>query len=124
MSDFKEFLDKVLAPIRGEAQDQAAPAAIVPPPEPKPVVKVPEDELLRRYIAVANAVFADSLEHHAVPVFADALAWELAQIAHRYGSQATGDILRKFGNHLQRLATADEAQREADKAKGEGRLPN
>jgi len=124
MSDFKEFLDKVLAPIRGEAQDQAAPAAIVPPPEPKPVVKVPEDELLRRYIAVANAVFADSVEHRAMPILADVLAGELARIANRYGALATGDILEKFGVHLQRLTAADDAQREADRAKGEGRLPN
>jgi len=88
------------------------------------VAAVPEDELLRRYIAVGNEVYADALEHRAIQVFADALTWELAQIAHHYGSQATGDILRKFGIHLERLVAADEAQREADKAKEEGRLPN
>lgn len=34
MSDFNDFLDKVLAPIRSETQDEAAPAAMVPSPEP------------------------------------------------------------------------------------------
>lgn len=124
MSDFKDFLDKVLAPIHGETQNEAAPAAIVPPPEPKPVAEVPKDELQRRYIAVLNAVFADSVEHRAMPILADVLAGELARIANRYGALATGDILQKFGSHLQRLTAADDAQREADKAKGEGRLPN
>ena len=124
MSDFKEFLDKVLAPVRGEAQDQAAPAAIVLPPEAKPAVAVPEDELRRRYLAVAEAVFADALERRVVPLFADVLAWELAAIAHRYGSPATGDILQKFGIYLERFAASGEAQREADKAREEGRLPN
>ena len=124
MSDFKEFLDKVLAPIRGDTQNEAAPAAIVPPPEPKPVAEVPKDELQRRYIAVVNAVFADSVEHRAMPILADVLAGELARIANRYGALATGDILQKFGRHLQRLTAADDAQREADRAKGEGRMPN
>jgi hypothetical protein len=124
MSDFKDFLDKVLAPIRGETQNEAAPAAIVPPPEPKPVADVPKDELQRRYTAVVNAVFADSVEHRAMPILADVLAGELARIANRYGALATGDILQKFGSHLQRLTEAEDAQREADKARGEGRLPN
>jgi len=124
MSDFKEFLDKVLAPVRGETQDEAAPAAIAPPPEPKPVAEVPKDELQRRYTAVVNAVFADSVEHRAIPILTDVLAGELARIANRYGALATGDILEKFGVHLQRLTAADDAQREADRAKGEGRLPN
>ncbi len=124
MSDFKEFLDKVLAPIRGEAQDEALPAAIILPSEAKAAAAVPEDELRRRYVAVAGAVFADALEHRALPVFADVLAWELAVIAHRYGSPATADIMQKFGAHLERLGAVDEAQREADKAREEGRLPS
>ena len=124
MSDFKEFLDKVLEPIRGDAQDEAGTAMIVLPPDAKAAVAVSDDELQRRYVAVVNAVFADALERRSLVVFADVLTWKLAMIANHFGSQATGDILQKFGAHLEFLAAAEEAQGEADKAKKEGRLPN
>ena len=124
MSDFKEFLDKVLAPPRGGAQDKAVPAAIILPPEAKPASAVPEDELRRRYVAVASAVFADALDDRALPVLADVLCWELAVIAHCYGSPATADIMQKFGVHLERLGAVEDAQREAENAREEGHKPN
>lgn len=125
MSDFKEFLDKVLAPIGANAG--AEPAQVTPAPESKTGVRpeaVGDDELERRYIEVMNALFADAQAREAMHVFADVVTWKLAVLAYHWGPKATGDVIRRIGAHLAVIADAAEAQREADAAKDAGHRPN
>lgn len=154
MSDFKQFLDKVLLPIQGEpaagqgeagagqgeaAAGQGAAAAagasaagaasstqitLPPPAQPAAADPVPAAEVERRYVAVMNALFTDALERNSAGVFTDIVAWKLATVAYHFGPGATGDIVRKLGAHLETIATAEKAQQEADAAKKEGRRPN
>ena len=125
MSDFKDFLDKVLAPIRAEGDARTGKEAVLPDiaeqvmPQP-----IPDDELERRYVEAMNALLEDARKRKAVNVFTDVAAWKLAVVAFQCGPHAAGDILRRFGAHLGTLAEADDAQREADAAKEAGRLPN
>jgi hypothetical protein len=146
MSDFKQFLDKVLLPLQGEAgagqgeaaagQGAAAAAGaatagagssqitLPPPAQPAAADPVPAAELERRYVAVMNALFTDALERNSPEVFTDIVAWKLATVAYHFGPFATGDIVRKLGAHLETIARAEKAQQEADAAKKEGRRPN
>ena len=123
MSDVEKFLDKVMAPVRGGAPGATIASAIVLPAGAK-ALPVTEEELQQRYAEALNAVYADAIERREVQIFADVLAWELAVIATRNGPQATGDILQRLGIHLMRLAATDEAKREADQAREQGRRPN
>jgi len=125
MKDFKSFLEKVLAPIRDEAQAEPAPAGSTPPREEQtPPEAVPAHELERRYIEVMNALLTDATERRAVHVFTDVVAWKLAMVAYHFGPGAAGDVVRKLGAHLVKIAAAEEAQREAKQAEKAGRRPN
>jgi hypothetical protein len=122
MSDFKDFLERVLSPVRDDVQTE--PEQVFPKLETKaesPSQRVPNDELERRYIAVMNELLADAQKHNAMNVFADVVSWKLAVVAHLWGARATGDILRKFGGHLATLTEAAAAQRESDAATKDGR---
>jgi hypothetical protein len=118
MKEFDSFLAKVLAPIRDESQP-APPGQEQTPPE-----AVPAGELERRYVEVMNALLADATGRSAVNVFTDVAAWKLATVAYRFGPLVASDILRKLGAHLGKIAEAEDAQREANEAAKEGRLPN
>jgi len=125
MSDFKDFLERVLAPVRGEAGTE--PEQVISKPDAvseSPSQRVPDDEIERRYIAVMNELLADAQKHNAMNVFTDVVTWKLAVVAHQWGPRATGDVVRKLGGHLGTLAETADAQREADAAKEEGRRPN
>lgn len=125
MKDFDSFLAKVLAPIRDEAQTEPAPAGSTPPGEEQtPPEAVPARELERRYIEVMNALLADAHERGALNIFTDVVAWKLAMVAYHFGPGAAGDIVRKLGAHLVTIAEAEQAQREANKAKKAGHQPN
>ncbi len=125
MSDFKEFLNKVLAPIGANAG--AEHAQVPPAPESKTGLRpkaVGDDELERRYVEVMNALFVDAEARDAINVFADVVTWKLAVLAYHWGPKATADVIRRFGAHLAVIADAAEAQREADAAKDMGHRPN
>ncbi len=129
MSDFKDFLAKVLAPVRSDSGIRPAQAIPEPEAEPEPESgsqrqNVPDEELERRYVAVMNELLADAQKHNAMNVFTDVVTWKLAVVAHQWGPRATGDVVRKLGGHLGTLAETADAQREADAAKEEGRRPN
>jgi hypothetical protein len=120
VKDFKQFLDKVLAPIHG-----GSPAQPVPDTAKSAVpADLKEGEIKQRYVEAINAFYDDALERDATQIFADVLAWKLAAIAYHNGPQAAGDIIRKFGRHLSSIAAAENAQREARQAKRAGRRPN
>ena len=133
MSDFKDFLAKVLAPVRSDSGIRPAQAIPKPEAEPEPEPEpesgsprqnVPDEELERRYVEVMNELLADAQKHNAMNVFTDVVTWKLAVVAHQWGPRATGDVVRKLGGHLGTLAETADAQREADAAKEEGRRPN
>ena len=129
MSDFKDFLAKVLAPVRSDSGIRPAQAIPDPEAEPEPESgsqrqNVPDEELERRYVAVMNELLADAQKHNAMNVFTDVVTWKLAVVAHQWGPRATDDVVRKLGGHLGTLAETADAQREADAAKEEGRRPN
>ncbi len=129
MSDFKDFLAKVLATVRSDSGIRPAQAIPEPEAEPEPESgsqrqNVPDEELERRYVAVMNELLADAQKHNAINVFTDVVTWKLAVVAHQWGPRATGDVVRKLGGHLGTLAETADAQREADAAKEEGRRPN
>ena len=125
MSDFKDFLERVLAPVRGEAGTE--PEQVISKPDAvseSPSQRVPDDEIERRYIAVMNELLADAQKRSAMNVFVDVVSWKLAVVAHLWGTHATADILRKLGGHLGTLTEAAEAQREADAATKDGHRPH
>ena len=129
MSNFKDFLAKVLAPFRSDSGIRPAQAIPDPEAEPEPESgsprqNVPDEELERRYVEVMNELLADAQKHNAMNVFTDVVTWKLAVVAHQWGPRATGDVVRKLGGHMGTLAETADAQREADAAKEEGRRPN
>ena len=129
MSDFKDFLAKVLAPVRSDSGIRPTQAIPEPEAEPEPESgsqrqNVPDEELERRYVEVMNELLADAQKHNAMNVFTDVVTWKLAVVAHQWGPRATGDVVRKLGGHLGTLAETADAQLEADAAKEEGRSPN
>ena len=124
MNDFQDFLQKVLAPVQSDTDAQPSPAAPAPKPETVAPTPVPFDELERRYVKVMNALLEDAQAREAVAVFAEVVAWKLAVVAYHWGPQATGDVLRRFGDHLDNIAKTAQAQREADEAKEAGSQPN
>ena len=102
MSEFKEFLDKVLAPIAGDAAGaEAIPSTIIVPakPEASPA-NLSDDEIERRYVAVMNALCDDAQGRSAMHVFVDVVTWKLAVVGYHMGPFVIGDILRKIGFHL------------------------
>ena len=125
MSDFKDFLDKVLAPVQADTTHQPARAGAAPEGELQAAKHdVTDDELKRRYVEVMNALLADAHDRNAVNVFTDVVTWKLAVVAYHWGPRAAGDVMRKLGGHLGTLAEAADAQREADASREAGHRPN
>ena len=121
MSDFKSFVDNMIAPVRsgegGPPEQIFVPASGDSPSAPP---ALPEDELDRRYVAVMDSLLADAQARGAVRVFTDAVTWKLAVVAYQYGPDAVADIMRKLGGHLGSIAERMAAQREANAAKEAG----
>ncbi|GAB4167776.1 MAG: hypothetical protein Fur0039_05760 [Rhodocyclaceae bacterium] len=124
MNDFKDFLAKVLAPVQADAGARPPHSAPAPAGEAKESRAVPDGGPQRRYVEAMNALLADAQEHNAVELFTDVVAWKLAVIAFHWGPLAAGDVVRRLGAHLENLAEAAQAQREADLAKEAGHRPN
>jgi len=124
MKDFKQFLDKLLAPIQGDTQTRPDAAGASMGGERTAPEDLSEREIKQRYVQAINVFYEDALERGATQIFADVLAWKLAAIAYHNGPQAAGDIVRKLGAHLSGIAAAEDAQREAKRAKRAGHRPN
>ena len=125
MSDFKDFVDNVLAPVR--AGDSSQPAQIILAADGESQTtppKVPLDELDRRYVAVMDALLVDAQARGAVRVFTDAVTWKLAVVAYQYGPDAVADVLRKLGGHMGNIVENMAAQSEANAAKEAGQQFN
>lgn len=125
MSDFKNFVDEVLSPVRaGETgrPEQIILAAASGSPAAPP--NVPLEELDRRYAAVMDALLDDAKARGALRVFTDAVTWKLAVVAYQYGPAAVADIMRKFGAHMDSIVESMNAQSEANAAKQAGQRFN
>lgn len=125
MSDFKDFVDNLLVPIRaGDSSPSAQIILAAGGDSQASAPKVPLDELDRRYVAVMDALLVDAQARDAVRVFADAVTWKLAVVAYQYGPEAVADILRKLGGHMGNIAENLAAQSEANAAQEAGRPLN
>ncbi len=98
-------------------QQAAVPAA------PKVPAPVSARELEARYVEQINAMVDDATGRRMLQVFVDVAAWKLASIAYDSGPAAAGDVIRRLGFHLQQFALRDHAERQAEAAKAQGRLP-
>ena len=118
MSDFKDFLDKVLAPVRDDESPKGAPSASLTllflkfedPEAQDPRDILPQCELQRRYAAVMNHLVADAAKRSALAALTDVVTRTLAEIAFHFGSCGTGEIVRKLGAHLESLGAVEQAR--------------
>lgn len=78
----------------------------------------------RRYFDTLGELFAQAEAGRHVQILADNLAYTIARIGCEYGSGATGDVLRRIGDYMQKIEARRRAGQEADQAKQEGRLPH
>jgi hypothetical protein len=92
--------------------------------EPKAPEPVSEEELRKRYVEQMNALADDANDRGMLPLLVGVATWKLAAIASACGPVAAGDVVRQLGNHMHAIAVRERAQREADKARAEGRLPH
>ena len=83
-----------------------------------------EEIASRRYCEVLDGLLDDAAAARHVRVLANALAWTFARIAVRCGAAAAGDMLRLVGDYMLQVVTKDQAQRELEQERQEGRLPN
>jgi hypothetical protein len=83
-----------------------------------------EELASRRYFEVLDGLLDDAAAARHVRVLANALAWNFARIAARCGAAATGDMLRLVGEYMVKIETEDQAQRELEGERQDGRLPN
>ncbi len=123
MKDFKSFLDKVLLPIENGA---AAVPNAGPMTEEQPASgeTLTAQEIEQRYAAAVNVILNDADQRKSWHIFVDVLASTLATVACRWGPGSAGDIVRRLGNHMVQIARREQAQREAEEAKKEGRKPH
>jgi hypothetical protein len=92
--------------------------------EREPASPLTEDELRERLVEQMNAMARDADKRDMLPVFVQVATWKLAAIGHRCGPIATGDILRQLGWQLTAMEERAQAQREADEARAQGRMPH
>ena len=85
----------------------------------------PQEQAERRYLAAINPLLAEAYDQGTMEVFVDVLTWTVARaIVGIDKLWVTGDIVRRIGYYTCRLVDSNNAQREANAAKQEGRLPN
>jgi len=125
MNNFKDMMDKILAPIRIEGNSQSEAIKSYSKIEvPKPIENDSKEELELRYAEVMNKLLVDAQERDSIDVFYDVVTWRLAVMAHRGGPKAIGNILERFGAHLGSLSEVADAQLEADVLRWNGRQLN
>ncbi len=117
---FEKFMDKVLRP--GSGDEDAASAGRS---EEEGAREPMSDEQFERHLVERmNALLDEAAERKALHVFADVAAWKLAALGYGCGPAAVGNVLRLFGGYLEKLVEAERAQREAQEARKDVRLPN
>lgn len=124
MSDFKDFLDKVLVPVRDDESPKGALPALITllflkiedPEAQDPRDILPPGELQRRYVAVMNHLVADAAKRSELAVLTDVVTHTLAEVAFHFGTRGTGDIVRRLGAHLESIGAEEEARRDAESA--------
>ena len=85
----------------------------------------PAEQAERRYLSVINPLLSEAYKQRQMETFVDVLAWTLARVIVCLDKPyVTGDILRRIGNYMCRIAESNRAESEAEAAKQEGRLPN
>ena len=97
-------------------------------PAPQAVIRLSDatpDELAHdRYLDALHDLVQDAAAGQRLHLLADVLAWTFARLAINCGPAATADLLAKVGKYMGALAEQDEARRELERARHEGRLPN
>jgi hypothetical protein len=84
----------------------------------------PEQLASGRYLdALDELVDAAAAGKH-MRILADAIAWTFARVAIGCGPAATGDMLSLVGNYMVKLETHNQAERELERERQAGRLPN
>lgn len=78
----------------------------------------------RRYYETLSSLVEDAAERRNLRMLADVLAWTLARIAVQCGTKPTGDILAYLGKYMIEIEERNEARRELERQREEGRLPN
>jgi len=91
----------------------------------QPEERLPPEAIEKRYLDKINAVVDEARATESMHILVDVLAWTLACIiincSTRWGA---GDVLRRIGDYVCKLADRQAAQAEAEKAREEGQLPH
>ena len=83
-----------------------------------------DEQAYRHYLDTLNALVDDASDRRNLRMLADALAWTLARIAVYCGTKATGDIVAYLGKYMIEIEERNEARRELERQREEGRRPN
>jgi hypothetical protein len=103
-------------------ESRAAMPAVAP--QKAPLLEAPPsvEEYEAKLVEQMNAITRDAQDRRMLHVFVDVATWKLAAIAHHGGIHVAGDIQARLGWHLRQIAEQELAGREAQAARGEGRL--
>lgn len=77
-----------------------------------------------RYLDALHELVEDAAAGKRMHLLADALAGTFARVAIGCGPAATGDMLSRAGRYMTALETRNEAARELEQARREGRAPS
>ena len=99
---------------------------------PTPAAPVPiqladgtADEIAHgRYLDTLHDLVQDAAGAERLHLLADVLAWTFARLAIHCGPAATADLLAKVGKYMGALEERNRAERELERERQEGRLPN
>jgi len=91
----------------------------------RPEERLPPEAIEKRYLDRINAVVDEARATQSMHILVDVLAWTLACIIINCSSKwGAGEVLRRIGHYVCKLADREAAQAEADKARDEGQLPH
>ena len=77
-----------------------------------------------RYLDALHDLVEDAAAGGTLRELADVVAWTFARIAVGCGPAATGDMLNLVGKYMTGIETRKQAERELERPREEGRLPN
>jgi hypothetical protein len=77
-----------------------------------------------RYLDALHDLVEDAAAGGNIRELADVVAWTFARIAIGCGPGATGDMLGLVGKYMTGIHTQKQAERELERERQEGRLPN
>jgi hypothetical protein len=93
-----------------------------PPALPQPAGALTAEELEAQLVEKLNSMVRDANDRGMLQVFVDVAAWKLAAVALKGGPYIAGDIQARLGGHLRHMAEQDQAHKESDEARREGKL--